>query len=46
MFSNKVLLCLKQIDELFEVIELHRVVDMFKINSFYYLLINVFEDES
>lgn len=46
MFRNKVFLSLKEINELLEICELHRIVNMFQINRFYYFLINSFKDKS
>jgi len=45
MFVDEILLGLEDVDKLFELLYLHGIVDILKLNKFQYFLIDYFEDE-
>lgn len=45
VLMDEVLLGLQHVDELFEVLELHRFVDLFEVNHLDNFLVGCFEDE-
>jgi len=45
VFSDKLFFSLQDIDQLFKIIELHRIVDVFEFNDFNNSIVDCFEDK-